>query len=247
MEPLHFMIYSLKSETIEFKVVFVIALVLSFCRNIALIEETKPWSIWRCLYILSLCVYQHSLISKEQMGGRPSRPGQLQLTHSLRLAGRRRARSRSLIGQNLIGEIPASYWSDLKLALADREGRETEWFSLPTKICWEKTFITLALVGKSCLDFSCMKLPRPASIPAEIEIGKVLFYSRLARWQMSFSLKLVRLSGGLVRRWVLTSKTATRLQPKFRTQAVSERQQEGTKDRSSFTPFLAPVLRPWSQ
>ena len=50
MELLQLMIYSSKLETIEFKVVFVIALVLSFCRNIALIEETKPWSIWRCLY-----------------------------------------------------------------------------------------------------------------------------------------------------------------------------------------------------
>ena len=133
MELLQLMIYSSKSETIEFKVVFVIAHRSHFVET--LIEETKPWSIWRCLYILSLCVYQHSLISKEQMGGRPRRLGQLQLTHSLRLAGRRRARSRPVIGQDLTGEIPASYWSDLKLALAEREGRETEWFSLPTKIC----------------------------------------------------------------------------------------------------------------
>ena len=135
MELLQLMIYSSKSETIEFKVVFVIALVLSFCRNINRGDETLV-NLAMYLYLVFVCVsVQHSLISKEQMGGRPSRPGQLQLTHSLRLAGRRRARSRPVIGQNLTGEIPASYWSDLKLALAEREGRETEWFCLPTKIC----------------------------------------------------------------------------------------------------------------
>ena len=35
--------------------------------------------------------------------------------------------------------------------------REKENLLLSTKICWEKTFITLALVAKSCLDFSCMR------------------------------------------------------------------------------------------
>ena len=55
MELLQFMIYSSKSETIEFKVVFVIALVLSFCRNIDRGDKTLV-NLAMSLYLVFVCV-----------------------------------------------------------------------------------------------------------------------------------------------------------------------------------------------
>ena len=61
MELLQLMIYSSKSETIEFKVVFVIALVLSFCRNIDRGDKTLV-NLAMSLYLVFVCVSAQSHI-----------------------------------------------------------------------------------------------------------------------------------------------------------------------------------------
>ena len=59
---------------------------------------------------------------------------------------------------------------------------EKERSSLSTEICWEgKTFITLALVAKSCFDFSSLKVSRAWCILLQILL--IFYFLRLGSWQ----------------------------------------------------------------